>query len=64
MCREYCLVQCRDNCDMSYGSHRELVPDSGRNMITVTVNRVIHPHHNDTRRWRAIVSNLRWKKTQ
>ena len=25
--------------------------------------RVIHPHHNANRRWRASVSNLRWKMT-
>ena len=32
-------------------------------VITVTMIRAIHPHHNATRRWRASVSNLRWKKT-
>ena len=32
-------------------------------VTTVTMIRVIHPHHNATRRWRASVSNLRWKKT-
>ena len=32
-------------------------------VITVTMIRVIHPHHNATRRLRASVSNLRWKKT-
>ena len=32
-------------------------------VITVTMIRVIHPHHNSNRRWRASVSNLRWKMT-
>ena len=32
-------------------------------VITVTMIRVIHPHHNAYRRWRASVSNLRWKMT-
>ena len=31
-------------------------------VITVTMIRVIHPHHNATRRWRASISNLRCKK--
>ena len=30
-------------------------------VITVTMIRVIHPHNNATRRWRASVSKLRWK---
>ena len=32
-------------------------------VITVTMIRVIHPHHNANRRWRASESNLRWKMT-
>ena len=32
-------------------------------VTTVTMIRVIHPHHNANRRWRASVSNLRWKMT-
>ena len=32
-------------------------------VITVTMIRVIYPHHNANRRWRASVSNLRWKMT-
>ena len=64
MSRQLWHVICRDNCDMSYGIWQSQITRTrfGPKMITVTVFRVIHPRHNATRRWRASVSNLRWKK--
>ena len=64
-------LQCRDydtyryNVTLTLGLYgsKELVSDSDPKVITVTMIRVIHPHHNATRRWRASISNLRWKKT-
>ena len=43
------LVQCRDNCDIWYAGHQITSPRLGPKVITVTVIRVIHSHHNVTR---------------
>ena len=41
-------------------SDKSTSPGLGLKVIPVTVIRVIYPHHNASRRWRAIVSNLCW----
>ena len=52
-----CTMSRRLTVSVAYGSHQRTSLRLGPKVITVTVIRVIHPHHIASRRWRASVSN-------